>query len=179
MPLPGSPAVDAIPGEANGCGTSLTTDQRGATRPTGTGCDIGAVEFPPVLQGWATLTNIKLNGGTNVLTLPGGGPFGLSHDYTILNPPDYCPGCIDQIMIGLAGDAAPQACTYNGGTSSGTRAATLTAPSTPGVYFIGMDWALNWSCYQPVLSQPPLAPYWTSGPPTPNRYIGKVIVPSP
>jgi hypothetical protein len=44
--LPGSPAIDRIPFGVNGCGTSLTTDQRGQPRP-GTFthlCDIGAYE---------------------------------------------------------------------------------------------------------------------------------------
>jgi fibronectin-binding autotransporter adhesin len=47
--LPGSPAVDAIPFGASGCGTTNTTDQRGVNRPQGPGCDIGAFELeqPP------------------------------------------------------------------------------------------------------------------------------------
>jgi uncharacterized repeat protein (TIGR01451 family) len=44
---PGSPAIDAIPAAVNGCGTTITTDQRGASRPQGTGCDIGAFEVVP------------------------------------------------------------------------------------------------------------------------------------
>jgi hypothetical protein len=43
--LPGSPAIDAIPSGVNGCATTLTSDQRGVTRPAGSGCDIGAFEF--------------------------------------------------------------------------------------------------------------------------------------
>ena len=42
--LPGSPAIDAIPFGTNGCGTTLTTDQRGVTRPIHGQCDIGAYE---------------------------------------------------------------------------------------------------------------------------------------
>jgi hypothetical protein len=47
--LPGSPAVDAIPVGTAGCGTTVTTDQRGVNRPQGPGCDIGAFELeqPP------------------------------------------------------------------------------------------------------------------------------------
>jgi hypothetical protein len=43
----GSPAIDAIPQGMNGCGTSIATDQRGVTRPEGSGCDIGAFEVEP------------------------------------------------------------------------------------------------------------------------------------
>jgi CSLREA domain-containing protein len=42
--LKGSPAINAIPRGTNGCGTTVTTDQRGVKRPQGSGCDIGAFE---------------------------------------------------------------------------------------------------------------------------------------
>jgi nitrous oxidase accessory protein NosD len=41
---PGSPAIDAIAPGVNGCGTNITMDQRGVTRPQGPGCDFGAYE---------------------------------------------------------------------------------------------------------------------------------------
>jgi predicted outer membrane repeat protein len=40
----GSPAINAIPEDTNGCGTEITKDQRGVTRPQGEGCDVGAFE---------------------------------------------------------------------------------------------------------------------------------------
>ena len=50
----GRPAIDAIPTAANGCGTSIASDQRGVGRPQGSGCDLGAFELvldttPPVI----------------------------------------------------------------------------------------------------------------------------------
>lgn len=42
--LPGSPAIDAIPLGTSGCGTTITTDQRGFPRPIDGRCDIGAYE---------------------------------------------------------------------------------------------------------------------------------------
>lgn len=44
--LPDSPAIDQIPVGTNGCGTTITMDQRGAHRPIGKQCDIGAYEAP-------------------------------------------------------------------------------------------------------------------------------------
>lgn len=40
--MPGSAAIDAIAPVAGQC--LIPKDQRGVTRPQGTGCDIGAVE---------------------------------------------------------------------------------------------------------------------------------------
>jgi uncharacterized repeat protein (TIGR01451 family) len=40
-----SAAIDAVPAGTNGCGTTITTDQRGVPRPQGSGCDMGAYEF--------------------------------------------------------------------------------------------------------------------------------------
>jgi Right handed beta helix region len=54
LPEPGSPLIDAIPiGSCQADGAAgITNDQRGVTRPQGSGCDIGAVEVevpvPPV-----------------------------------------------------------------------------------------------------------------------------------
>lgn len=41
----GSPALDAIPSGFNGCGAEVDEDQRGLSRPSGAGCDIGAFEL--------------------------------------------------------------------------------------------------------------------------------------
>lgn len=63
LPGDGSVAIDFIPDGINGCGTVLTTDQRGEPRPSGPGCDAGSVErgdvLPesvpvPTLNHWAT-----------------------------------------------------------------------------------------------------------------------------
>jgi hypothetical protein len=46
-PRVGSAVIDVIPNGTNGCGTTLTKDQRGITRPQNLTCDIGAFEFSP------------------------------------------------------------------------------------------------------------------------------------
>ncbi|MBV7335794.1 CSLREA domain-containing protein [Chloroflexi bacterium TSY] len=42
--LPGSPAIDHIPLDTNGCGFTIDADQRGVRRPFGLRCDVGAYE---------------------------------------------------------------------------------------------------------------------------------------
>ena len=45
LPGTGSPAIDAVPMGTTGlCDGTVTSDQRGVTRPTGPACDIGSVE---------------------------------------------------------------------------------------------------------------------------------------
>ena len=41
-----SPALDQIPAGINGCGTTVTNDQRGVVRPKNSFCDVGAFEDP-------------------------------------------------------------------------------------------------------------------------------------
>jgi len=43
--LLGGTSVDLIPNGINRCGTQITTDQRGVSRPFGSGCDVGAYEL--------------------------------------------------------------------------------------------------------------------------------------
>lgn len=64
---PGSPAIDAIATGVNGCGTTITTDQRGVSRPQGAGCDIGAFEL--VQQALMVRIDIKPGEFPNVIDL--------------------------------------------------------------------------------------------------------------
>lgn len=48
--LNGSPAIEKVPNGINGCGTTITTDQRGVARPYYSKCDIGAYEFDGLLK---------------------------------------------------------------------------------------------------------------------------------
>jgi hypothetical protein len=58
LPLTGSPLLDAIPPAS--CGAAV--DQRGITRPQGTGCDIGAVEVEVVTPAPAAVVTPKFTG---------------------------------------------------------------------------------------------------------------------
>jgi len=62
-PEPGSAVLDHIPNSVNGCGTTVTDDQRGVARPQGSGCDIGAVEARTF-----TLTVTRTGSGSGVVT---------------------------------------------------------------------------------------------------------------
>ena len=43
--MSGSPAIDVIPPATSGCGSTISADQRGISRPQNSGCDLGAFEF--------------------------------------------------------------------------------------------------------------------------------------
>ncbi|MGZ4715805.1 MAG: choice-of-anchor Q domain-containing protein [Acidimicrobiales bacterium] len=74
MPATGSPLLNAVPtGSCQADGASgITTDQRGITRPQGTGCDIGAVEVevaaPPTTS--TTSTTVPSNAAAAVEATP-------------------------------------------------------------------------------------------------------------
>jgi hypothetical protein len=80
--LPGSPAIDAAV-----AGNCPATDQRGISRPQGSGCDIGAYEFVPqagpVFSGFFApvsndLTNVVKAGQAVAVRFSLGGDWGLS-----------------------------------------------------------------------------------------------------
>lgn len=71
--MAGSIAIDYVPA-ADGCRFGIATDQRGAGRPQGVACDIGAYEFIPPPP---TITSVSPNGGPMTggmrATITGGG----------------------------------------------------------------------------------------------------------
>jgi CSLREA domain-containing protein len=117
-----------------------------------------------------TISNVKINGGSNTEFVSPGSTFSLSMDYSIVDT--ACPGCIDQIEIGYS-TSDPFTCIYDDVPGpvgeSGSATINVTAPSTPGVYYLGFDRAQHYSCAQA------LAVGWWNDPPDPNRYIASVI----
>jgi predicted outer membrane repeat protein len=85
----GGLAVDAVPQATNGCGTSVTTDQRGVRRPQGPRCDVGAFELTSQ-PGSATCTKTG-DRGRNVL-------FGTTGKDVL------CGQDGDDVLVGLGGN---------------------------------------------------------------------------
>jgi fibronectin-binding autotransporter adhesin len=89
--LSGSPAIDAIPPGVNGCGTTITSDQRGLSRPQGPGCDIGAFEAVPsgadlsITKSSAPNPVLSGNRLTYTLTVTNNGPTGATR-VTVTDP---------------------------------------------------------------------------------------------
>ena len=118
-----------------------------------------------------TISNVRLNAGGNIAFVSPGSILSVSMDYSIVDT--VCPGCIDEIEIGFSTEN-PFTCIYTGipGVEGDSGSATIevTAPSVPGVYFLGFDRAQHYSCGQA------LERGWWSGAPDPNRYIANIIV---
>ena len=121
----------------------------------------------PTVRG-VTISNVLVNGGAITSPVAAGSSITVEVDYNIVDT--ACPRCKDQIQLGFS-HAAPTGCVYNGypGAAgvSGTRSITLTAPSTPGTYYIGVDRSQAYSC--------PTG-WWNGAPTNTNRWIAAITV---
>jgi hypothetical protein len=109
---------------------------------------------------------------SNVLEIEAGGtspnPVTVAFSYTIND--SGCPGCIDQLQVGLNTDPSPQTYAYNGGSfNSGSASVNINVPNTPGRYYIAIDFAED---YGFLFS----SAYWENGQPNVTQYIGVVDV---
>lgn len=124
--------------------------------------------FTNVGTGQLVFWDVRINGGPVGPPVVAGSQFTLSFYYFIQDT--GCPGCIDQIMVGYSGAAAPLGCAYNNvpgsGGYSGLASMSLTAPATLGTYFIGYDRSADYSC--------PTG--WWNGAPGPDRLIAVLVV---
>ncbi|MCB9644746.1 MAG: hypothetical protein H6728_16870, partial [Myxococcales bacterium] len=112
----------------------------------------------PACQGFtALLSNVKLNGQGNEVTVAPGANVTFSANYKFTQLPG-CPACFAQIVAGyepfIGGGGAPTKmdCLYNGGpgtcpsSSSGSKSLTFKAPTTPGIYHIRHRQDLQFTC---------------------------------
>jgi hypothetical protein len=123
------------------------------------------------LNRMTTYTDVRLNGGTNVINATPGQSITLTGSYNSVYYAIYdvngevCPGCITQIHIGMkgggTGNVFNDCIETNGGVSprpSGSINRTFTAPATPGVYYITQESTWWFYCGQfadPIHSNAP------------------------
>ncbi|HTS48240.1 MAG TPA: MBG domain-containing protein [Bryobacteraceae bacterium] len=95
-----------------------------------------------------TISNVTLNGGPVQLTATPGTSITVNLTYN-LTQTGYCPGCIDQLVVGFV-NTTPTTCVYDGGPGAGTGdqpgVVNLTAPNTPGRYYIVFNKTYNYTC---------------------------------
>jgi hypothetical protein len=87
-----------------------------------------------------------------------------------------CPGCIDQILVGIADDATinePKGCVYDGQPGpegvEGGGSLNFDVPNAPGVYYVRVHYGQAFSC--------DLGWWGVNGVPGPDSSIGVIIVP--
>ena len=120
----------------------------------------------------ANFSNVSLNDGSNLITMPSGGEVSFYADYSLDYVAGDCPSCIIQFYAGLVTDGISQTdplwCVSVGAGDqpnvSGAIFVSLTIPSVPGVYYISSTYSLNFSC-------DPTAVF------TQDRVLGIVVVP--
>jgi hypothetical protein len=132
-----------------------------------------------------TVNNVTINNPTqatastpNWITIPvqsSGStliPVTVSFNYS-LSVENSCPGCIDQVELGINTDAGPQSCVYSGSTpasGSVSPAININVPNAPGRYYISIDRGQAYSCSTGS---------WWNGSPNAARYIAAVDVVGP
>ena len=103
-----------------------------------------------------TISNVTLNSGPIQLTTTPGATVAVNLTYNIVQGayvdgnPVGCPGCIDQLVVGFV-NTTPTTCVYDGqpgppGTGDQPGSVSLTAPSTPGRYYIVFSLTENYYC---------------------------------
>ncbi len=141
---------------------------------------VDTLPSPTFFGGAATLSSVTLSSGnpnafavtSNVLEIEAGGtspnPVTVAFNYTINNT--GCPGCIDQLEVGLNTDPSPQTYAYNGGSfASGSASVNVNVPNTPGRYYIAIDFSED---YGFLFS----SAFWANGQPNFTQYFGVVDV---
>jgi hypothetical protein len=141
---------------------------------------VDTLPSPTFFGGATTISGVVLSSGnsnafaaaSNVLEIEAGGtnpnPVAVAFNYVINNT--GCPGCIDQLQVGLNTDPSPQTYAYNGGSfGSGSASVNINVPNTPGRYYIAIDVSEDYGFLYS-------AAYWANGQPTATRYIGVIDV---
>jgi hypothetical protein len=123
---------------------------------------------PTGIWGEAQLSDVLINGGSITAPVEPGSTIDVSLSYFIEDT--ACPTCIDQIQVGFS-HQGPMGCVFSGvplpGGSSGSATFTITAPATPGTYFLGFDRSQDIVCP---------AGWWNGAPHDPARHFASITV---
>lgn len=96
----------------------------------------------------ATYTNVNLNSSaSNVAFVSPGASVSLTFDYAIVQNGTLCPGCVTQYYVGIYGfwqDCYRSTAGYC--NCSGSESFTITAPTTPGIYYFTEGRGLAFNC---------------------------------
>ncbi len=117
---------------------------------TGTPVGILEVYADPYNCGFVSVSNVTLNGkaGKRIRAAPGA-TVSLTENYAIDAAKAGCPGCITQVVMGM--ENGSKQCVYSGtGPVSGSTSASLTAPTTRGIYKVWANWQWQYSCADAV-----------------------------
>jgi len=117
----------------------------------------------------ATLTNVLINGGLVTSTVDPGSTIQVSLAYADAHL--GCPGCIEQIQFGFS-DQDPIGCFFDqsqGDLIAGSVSFTVTAPLTPGTYFLAFERAQDFGCFFSSTS-------WWNGTPVAADYFAIITV---
>ena len=131
--------------------------------------------FTGFIVSGADMTDDLTQFGTSI-TLAPGADFYVSYNFQVFNDP--CPGCITQLVTGM-GSAGTHGgtCAYNGVPGIfpggfGFEAVTLTAPSTPGLYNVVVEYHWQFTCADALAN-------YGSGGNASSQVIGQVNVQVP
>ncbi len=105
-----------------------------------------------------TITNVKLDGGTNTMIgVEAGSTFLLEYDW-FYDSFSMCCDCTTYISVGFSQSTAPDHCqpAFTGCIGEGRYETTLTAPAEPGTYYIGFRMHREGMC-PTAWHDPPLA----------------------
>ena len=113
------------------------------------------------VDGYAAFNSITINGSGNEVAVAPGSTVTVNFNWVMGN--GGCPNCVTQVYIGLQ-DMAPYTCVHDGMEGdSGASSITFTAPSTPGLYYIGTAGSWQFSCIDVTGA-------------TPDRRVGLIYV---
>jgi hypothetical protein len=156
----GGSAGTATGGSAGQGGSAGTAGNAGAAGVDAGACNLSAIPAPTSFPLDSHVTNVRINGGGEIANdVAPGSSVSVLYDFQIKNSdPCYCPGCWQQVYVGLAGLATTTCSNQQRGcpgTAGTDKAVVFSAPTQPGTYYLSV--AATWE-YNCVATTPPTDP---------------------